>query len=1268
MSFKRLLVLVLTAILLGSIAWQVGRISSLSAQASADVANSTSSCGVTEIPLGMEDPFAVAYNPVSNYIYVLRTRVVEPTPTAPQAAVLRYGREVARIDFPSGGYRELTSIGVNPSNGLTYVTQWNNDKAHFIDGTQIVGSYSTGYWGPAGVWPSTSNNGTYVSGKWYQSASKVVHFTGTSPDEPVNVGSNANPNAGIVAENSQYLYLANSNDDTVSVIYDGSLLDTINVGDHPNGIAYNPVNGYVYVVNRGTATTQSTVSVINGTTVVATITLDPGYDEYLGVHPKDAITLWGNVYHGGTDIVTTDSNTGYVYISNWGANTVSVVSGTTLVETISVGTRPNSIAYNPVTGLVYVANTGDDTVTLIEGTNIVNTVLVGDYPIDLAIDTHSGLVYVVNREGDSLSIIRCEDNLHEKRVLGSYYPWYKTENTYGEGCFNPEARGEWRMWNTCEHDPNIITGTQGFRDIAAVHYPLIGPHDSADPKVIEYHLLQALAMEVDTFVIDFYGENDDGGIDEAAQLVLQQVEEMNAQYGTNFKIALMYDGGALLDVLPPERFGKAESDFDYMLRTYASSPAYLWADGKPVEFYFPKDVLLFSDEFDGSELDLTKWDVIRGSPTVDDGKLTLPGAATRAEIQGKTRFQYAVLQAAIESADWKSQTQGTDSSFGFEIWTGANGQCHYGVILIANGHLGVLRSQPDANDNCSGDPEYQAYVPISNWDAVREAGIVYLTLTWSPNGVTLDVNDGVSNSGRACYEGEAVPDVPLEVRLNADYDENYHVDYVRVYQPVLWPTDLAEVGGSFALVYPDFPSDCFPVWTNGSYAWVKAEPWVPDGSNWGAPYLRWWYPTLDLKVTTVPTLTFGIGAVWAGFDDVGVGREWSCVGRRCIDRQGGQVYDWTWDILDEYNDDVGITYTVPVTWVQLTTLNDYMEGTTLFASVDITGVDCVDYGYGYQYVQQTEDHAREFKELPDDDELDIYIAQHLYNARLVGGNVDDALGAFHSGDYTTAMALADEAAGIPAPKNVTAELCGEALTVCWQDHPEASQVSGHRVYYGLSSGQYTSTVTSTGSCVTLRDVVSDTYHIAVTTFMTGTNPCEAWYVSESWYSDEVVALTCTPTPTPTYTPTHTPTATYTPTPTPTATPTHTSTPTATPTVTPYRLYLPLILKYHIPCGDHCQISVAPAFPTEDDSIQVTCSTEPIPGYCEPVPEYYSHQLVGSVIRVDFFLWGPFPPVCIPEGTQWEHTLDVGTLPSGTYKVKVYINGFCCGSKSFVVVE
>lgn len=56
-----------------------------------------------------------------------------------------------------------------------------------------------------------------------------------------------------------------------------------------------------------------------------------------------------------------------------------------------------------------------------------------------ALASHTGSTEIV-------TVASREDNLREKRVLGHYMTWYKTPKTYGgPGCFNPEARGEWRM-------------------------------------------------------------------------------------------------------------------------------------------------------------------------------------------------------------------------------------------------------------------------------------------------------------------------------------------------------------------------------------------------------------------------------------------------------------------------------------------------------------------------------------------------------------------------------------------------------------------------------------------------------------------------------------------------------------------------------------------------------------------------------------------------------------------------------------------------------
>ncbi|MEK7829902.1 MAG: hypothetical protein AAB401_02390, partial [Acidobacteriota bacterium] len=96
----------------------------------------------------------------------------------------------------------------------------------------------------------------------------------------------------------------------------------------------------------------------------------------------------------------------------------------------------------------------------------------------------------------------------------------------------------------------------------------------------------------------------------------------------------------------------------------------------------------FGDEFNGNQLDATKWDAFRGTPIVSGGKLVLTGSPTdRTEIQSKLNLSYGVLTVAIESSNWHAQSDpaDADASFGVEIFTGANGGCHYSAILKADG-------------------------------------------------------------------------------------------------------------------------------------------------------------------------------------------------------------------------------------------------------------------------------------------------------------------------------------------------------------------------------------------------------------------------------------------------------------------------------------------------------------------------------------------------------------------------------------------------------
>jgi YVTN family beta-propeller protein len=172
---------------------------------------------------------------------------------------------------------------------------------------------------------------------------------------------------------------------------------TVDVDDMPWGMAINTAANHIYVANHN----DDSISVIDGGTnsVIETIDLS-GY----GSGPN------GIAYHP----------SGFLYVSLAGSAKVAIINASSgLVErTVNVGTNPAGVAVNPLTDQVYVANFGDastatDTVSVISGTTVVGAIGVGDAPSQIAVNPNTNRIFVTNHghgtnygeEGSSVSVI-----------------------------------------------------------------------------------------------------------------------------------------------------------------------------------------------------------------------------------------------------------------------------------------------------------------------------------------------------------------------------------------------------------------------------------------------------------------------------------------------------------------------------------------------------------------------------------------------------------------------------------------------------------------------------------------------------------------------------------------------------------------------------------------------------------------------------------------------------------------------------------------------
>ncbi len=103
------------------------------------------------------------------------------------------------------------------------------------------------------------------------------------------------------------------------------------------------------------------------------------------------------------------AKTNYAYVTNWSANSVSVIntSNGALVKTIPVGTNPWGVAVNQAGTFAYATNLSSNSVSVIStSTNaVVATIPVGAAPAGIAFAPNGKTAYVANVQSNSVSVI-----------------------------------------------------------------------------------------------------------------------------------------------------------------------------------------------------------------------------------------------------------------------------------------------------------------------------------------------------------------------------------------------------------------------------------------------------------------------------------------------------------------------------------------------------------------------------------------------------------------------------------------------------------------------------------------------------------------------------------------------------------------------------------------------------------------------------------------------------------------------------------------------
>lgn len=168
------------------------------------------------------------------------------------------------------------------------------------------------------------------------------------------------------------------------------------------------------------------------------------------------------------------------------------------------------------------------------------------------------------------------------QVYAHYMPWYQA----------PPTSGSWGWHWTMNHfHPESLPEASkgGRKEIASHYYPLIGPYDSSDPDVLEFHALSMKMAGIDGAIIDWYGRDD--VYDYASnhrntELFIQALKRAHLKFG------ICYEDQTLPNLLKfdkvPARdtvaYGKRL--LTWMSETWFKDPSYLLVEGKPALLVF----------------------------------------------------------------------------------------------------------------------------------------------------------------------------------------------------------------------------------------------------------------------------------------------------------------------------------------------------------------------------------------------------------------------------------------------------------------------------------------------------------------------------------------------------------------------------------------------------------------------------------------------------------------------------------------------------------
>ena len=229
----------------------------------------------------------------------------------------------------------------------------------------------------------------------------------------------------------------------------------------------------------------------------------------------------------------------------------------------------------------------------------------------------------------------------DQQILVHYMPWYTADaeqNQFG-----------WH-WTMNHFDPTKVNDG-GKREIASHHYPQIGPYDSGDPHVLEYHVLLMKLSGIDGVVVDWYGSRDFRDyamIDRNTRALIPWLKK------AGLKFTFCYEDQTVKHLIADKKIEATEdvretvAEFNKLATDYLKDDSWVRLDGKPV-------LLIFGPQ----HFEPKSWKKVTEKLKTPPLIFGLPHLADKFELDGVFAWPPVHGGKEVEVKQWKSKLEST---------------------------------------------------------------------------------------------------------------------------------------------------------------------------------------------------------------------------------------------------------------------------------------------------------------------------------------------------------------------------------------------------------------------------------------------------------------------------------------------------------------------------------------------------------------------------------------------------------------------------------